>query len=109
MLCDFRVGYSTQHALIRLLETWKRCLDACGIVGTILMDLSKAYDCLPHDFLIAKLAAYGLDLNSLCLMYTYLNNRYQRVKIVSHKSTAKKIKKWSPTRIGARSFAFIMS
>ena len=47
------------------------------------MLLSKAYDCVPHDLLIAKLAAYGFSINSLCQMYDYLNNRYQRVKIGS--------------------------
>ena len=54
ILCGCREGYSTQHALIRLIGKWRKCLDASGIVGTILMDLSKTYDCLPHD-LIAKL------------------------------------------------------
>ena len=55
------------------------------------MDLSKAYDCLPRDLLIAKLAAYGFSINSLCLMYDYLNNRYQRVKIGSIRSSPRKI------------------
>ena len=54
------------------------------------MDLSKAYNCLPHDLLIGKLEAYGLDMNSLALLYSYLNNRCQRVKIGSHRSTARK-------------------
>ena len=76
ILCSFRAGYSTQHALIRLLEKWRRYLDSSGLVRTILMDLSKAYDCLPHDLLIAKLEAYGLDMNSLALLYSYLNNYY---------------------------------
>ena len=92
LLCGFREGFSTQHALIRLIEKWRQCLDASGIVGTILMDLSKAYDCLPHDLLIAKLEAYGLDVNSLRLMYSYLDSRLQRVKIGSHRSSAKVIK-----------------
>ena len=92
ILCGFREGYSTQHALIRLIEKWRKCLDASGIVGTILMDLSKTYDCLPHDLLIAKCKAYGFDLNSLYLLYNYLNCRHQRVKIGSHRSTAKRIK-----------------
>ena len=48
--------------------------------------------CLPHDLLIAKLEAYGLDVNSLRLMYNYLDSRLQRVKIGSHRITAKEIK-----------------
>ena len=40
ILCGFREGYSTQHALIRVIEKWRKCLDNSGIVGTILMDLS---------------------------------------------------------------------
>ena len=53
------------------------------------MEFSKAYDCLPHDLLITKLAAYGLDISSLGLLY----NRCQRAKIRSHRSTARKIDK----------------
>ena len=45
------------------------------------MDLSKAYDCLPHDLLIAKLKAYRVDHHSLTLLYDYLTLRRQRVKI----------------------------
>ena len=40
ILCSFREGYGTQHSLIRLIAKWRKCLDASGIVGTILMDLS---------------------------------------------------------------------
>ena len=47
------------------------------------MDLSKAYDCLPHDLIIVKLAAYGFGKKSLRLMYSYLSKRKQRVKIFS--------------------------
>ena len=47
------------------------------------MDLSKAYDCLPHDLLIAKLEAYGLDRSSLRLLMDYLNSHKQRTKVGS--------------------------
>ena len=52
------------------------------------MDLSKAYDCLPHDLLIAKLAAYGFGPNSLALISNYRSQRKQRVKVGS------KFSKW---------------
>ena len=55
-LCGFRSGHSTQHAILNLLLKWQKCLDEKGIVGTVLMDLSKAYDCLSHELLVAKLA-----------------------------------------------------
>ena len=61
-------------------------------VSPVSVHRSASYDCLPHDLLIAKLEAYGFDLNSLCLMYSYLDGRHQRVKMGSHRSTAKRIK-----------------
>ena len=92
ILCGFREGYSTQHTLIRLIENWRKRLDVSGIVGTILMDLSKAYDCLPHDILIAKFKAYGFDFNSLCVLYSYLDCRHHRVKSGSLKVPQKELK-----------------
>ena len=54
-----------------------------GRVGAILMDLSKAFDCLPHDLLIAKMAAYGFGERSLKLFLDYLSNRKHCVRIGS--------------------------
>ena len=82
-LCGFRKGRSTQHAFIRLLNRWQSSLDKNETVGTILMDLSKAYDCLNHELLIAKLNANGVKIQALRLLYDYLKKRKQRVKIVS--------------------------
>ena len=49
--------------------------------GALLADLSKAFDCLPHDIIIAKLNAYGVDMKALNFIYDYLRNRKQRTKI----------------------------
>ena len=82
-LCGFRKGHSTQHALLNLLKNWQKTLDKSGVLGTVLMDLSKAYDCLPHDLLMAKLSAYGFENFATSLVSDYLSKRYQRVKIES--------------------------
>ena len=85
-LCGFRKKYSSQHALLNLINNWYNKLDANNKVGAVLMDLSKAYDTLPHDLLIAKLAAYGLGNKSLNFLLSYLKNRKQRVRIGSYLS-----------------------
>ena len=83
LLCGFRKGHSTQHALINLLENWRTKLENKQVIGTILCDLSKAFDTLPHDLLIAKLNAYGLSSSALDFLYDYLTNRKQRCKVGS--------------------------
>ena len=60
-LCGFRKGYSPQHVLLRLKDNLNRSLDKNEMVGLVMMDLSKAFDCIPRDLLIAKLHAYGFD------------------------------------------------
>ena len=62
-------------------EKWRKCLDKEGISGAILTNLSKAFDCILHDLLVAKLAAYGFDYQSLRIMESFLSNRQQRAKI----------------------------
>ena len=79
--CGFRQGYSTQHCLLIMTEKWRQCLDKGGISGALLTDLSKAFDCLLHDLLIAKLAAYGFGYDSLVFIQSYRSERQQRTKI----------------------------
>ena len=79
--CGFRKGYSAQHCLIVMIEKWRKSLDKGGNFGALLTDLSKAFDCLPHDLLVAKLYAYGFDIKSVTLIHSYLTGRKQRVKI----------------------------
>ena len=62
-------------------EKWRKCLDKGVISGAILTDLSKVFDCIFHDLLIAKLTAYGFDYQSLRIMQSFLSNRQQRTKI----------------------------
>ena len=65
------------------MQVWQEEIDKSGFVGTILMDLSKAYDCLPHDLLVAKLEANGVGKAALNLISNYLSHRKQRTKISS--------------------------
>ena len=87
ILCGFRKVHSTQHALFKLFQSWQKELDNGGFVGTILMDLSKTYDCITHELLIAKLKCYDIGNGSLRLLLDYLTNRKQRTKIGSYFSS----------------------
>ena len=79
--CGFKKGHSAQHSLIVLLEKWKESVDQGHVFGALLTDLSKAFDCLPHNLLIAKLNAYGFDNKAVRFVYDYLTSRKQRTKI----------------------------
>ena len=81
LLCGFRRGFSTQNALSRFLEKIKIGLDNKKFVGAILMDLSKTFDCLNHELLMAKLDAYGLGRSALEFICSYLSARKQRVMV----------------------------
>ena len=81
LLCGFRKAHSTQYVLSRLITLLEKGLDNSGFVGTTLMDLSKAYNSLPHDHLIVKLETCGLDKPSLNLVNSYLRFRKQNKKI----------------------------
>ena len=77
-----------------MVERWKQMVDCGGVFGALLTDLSKAFDCIPHDLIIAKLEAYGSQMDALKLIYDYLSNRKQRVKMNEEFSP------WSNTEYG---------
>ena len=79
--CGFRKGYNAQHCLLAMIEKWKKAVDNGNVFGALLADLSKAFDCLPHDLIIAKLNSYGFNLTALNLIDNYLTKRKQRTKI----------------------------
>ena len=74
-----------------MLEKWKSAIDNKKMFGALLTDLSKAFDCLSHDLLIAKLNAYGFSIAALRLVQNYLSNRTQRTKMNSDFSSWKEI------------------
>ena len=80
-LCGFTKLMNPQNCLVFMVEKWKRALDKSNKCGVLLTDLSKAFDCLLHDLLIAKLHAYGFDYLSLKLLHSYLTGRKQRVRV----------------------------
>ena len=86
-IAAYRQQYNTQHVLVRMIEEWRRNLDNDNVVGAVLMDLSKAFDCIPHDLLIAKLSAYGFHEDALVYIYSYLKRRQQSVRINNTYST----------------------
>ena len=80
-LCGYRKGFNTQYALLSLIEKWKKELDNKGYSGAILMDLSKVFDTINHELLIAKLYAYGFSKDALKLINSYMSDCWQRTKI----------------------------
>ena len=89
--CGFHKGFSTQNCLLYMIENWKKSLDQGGHYGALLTDLSKAFDCIMHDLLIAKFQAYGFDNDFLNFICNYLLGREQRIKINSSFSIWSKI------------------
>ena len=86
LLCAYRKNYSCQSVLVKMVDDWRVLLDKNHIIGAIFMDLSKAFDCLPHGLITAKLRAYSLSRNACDLLASYLSNRHQCLKIQRSRS-----------------------
>ena len=77
--CGFRKGFGTQHCLLLMIEKLRKIRDNKGVFT----DLSKAFDRISHELLIAKLNAYRFDIKSLNFILAYFPNRKQKTKIGS--------------------------
>ena len=86
-LCRFRKGYSTQYSLLRLINECKKSFDNKSVMGALLMDLSKTFDCLDHELLTAKLSDYGFDKDTLLIIHSFIGSRRQKVKMKDSFST----------------------
>ena len=80
-LSAYRKSFSTEHVLFRLLEDQRNKLGKNNIVGAVLTALSKAFDCIPYDLLVAKLDACGFNRDTVAYIYSYLKNRKQCVRM----------------------------
>ena len=78
--CKFRKGFNTQNALLSVVEKMLLASDKKEVCGAILTDLSKAFDCISHDLLLAKLNDYGFDKSALNVIHNYLFGRSQKTK-----------------------------
>ena len=95
-LCAFRRKYSCQSLLLKAVDDWKCALDQKYFYRSCFLDLSKAFDCLPHGLSIAKLHAYGLDASACELRADSLRHRKQRVKIGTARSSWMELTKGLP-------------
>jgi hypothetical protein len=92
----YRRMYSTNNVIIKCCEEWKYALDNNKVVGCVAMDLSKAFDSIPHNLLIAKLNAYGLSFDACKFVSSYLSDRMQCVKLNDHYSEWQYVQRGGP-------------
>ena len=93
-LSAYRKDYGCHSVLMHTTEMWKQALDNGNYVGIIMSDLSKAFDCLPHNLLLEKIRLYNFSQSALDLLQNYLSDRLQRVKI------GQNLSQWKPLRKG---------
>ena len=87
LLTELKQNRSTQHSLVNMFEKWKNTLDKRGFVCAMFMGLSKVFDTMNHDLLIAKLRTYDFQKDALSFMKSYLMKRQQRVRVNSKFTT----------------------
>jgi len=77
----YRKYYGCDSALLSSTEQWKKEIDNNKLIGLVSMDLSKAFDTLPHELIVLKLKEYGADEATTTLIKDYLSNRFQAIYV----------------------------
>lgn len=77
----FRKNHSCNTALIKLTDTWLKQIDQGNMVGTVFLDLKKAFDLVDHEILLHKLKLHHFSDKSISLFTSYLSNRQQSIKV----------------------------
>ena len=95
LISAYRKGYSCQSLLLKCVDNWKTALTENNL-WPFFMNLSKAFDCLPHGLIISKLHAYGVSTPACELLFSYLHGRKQRVKISTSRSSWTTLSKGVP-------------
>ena len=78
-LARFRRNHNTQHALLRMIESWRALLNKDQKVGEIIMNLSKEFDTQNHKLLLKKLRSYGFNKKSFSFIESYSTNKKQKI------------------------------
>ena len=86
----FRKPHGSQHSLVIMLERWKQAIDKGEYISVMYMDLSKAFDTINYDLLLAKVRAHGLSASALNLLYSYLKYRKQKV-VINNKTSSSEV------------------
>ncbi len=76
MLCAYRKNYGCENVLVKPIDSRKYAIDENNFARTLLIDLWKTFDCMPHGLLIAKMSAYGLSNDAFEFMSSHLCDRY---------------------------------
>ena len=82
----FRPGHTTQDVVVSMVDEWRKALDEDKLVGSIMLDLSKAFDSVDHGIVLRKLDRYGVRGDELMWFRGYLDGRRQRVCVGEAKS-----------------------
>jgi len=83
----YRNHHGCDTALLSLTQEWWKDLDDRKIIGVVSMDLSKAFDSLPHDVVVKKFKEYGAEERTANIIEDYFSDRQQRVKIAGEYSS----------------------